>query len=301
MPLLVKIAPDLADADVDAVADLALELGLDGIIATNTTISRAGLASPAAEVAAAGAGGLSGPPLRARALAVLTRLRARAGDRLVLIAAGGIETPDDAWERLRAGATLVQAYTGFVYGGPLWPRRMHAGLARRAGRPGSRLSATSAEGRVKQAQGGGAGVEFGRDAVGERLEQAAVTHVGPGDHGHLERAEAFGQDVLDRLRRPAAGEGPGHDAGHPVEITRTPQLGQHPVDAVVLLVDVLEQQDAAAAGRDVPVPSEDASRHSVPPVVTPRARPGTTVTACGYRITVACSGRIRVRSREPNE
>src|SRR5437763_1830423 len=80
---------------------------------------------------AAGAGGLSGPPLRARSLAVLRRLHARAGDRLVLIAAGGIETPDDAWERLRAGATLVQAYTAFVYGGPLWPRRMHAGLARR--------------------------------------------------------------------------------------------------------------------------------------------------------------------------
>ena len=131
VPLLVKIAPDLADADVDAIADLALELGLDGIIATNTTVSRDGLASPPAEVAAAGAGGLSGPPLRARALGVLTRLRERSGDRLVLIAAGGIETPDDAWERLRAGATLVQAYTGFVYGGPLWPRRMHAGLARR--------------------------------------------------------------------------------------------------------------------------------------------------------------------------
>jgi dihydroorotate dehydrogenase len=131
VPLLVKIAPDLADTDVDAIADLALELGLDGIVATNTTVSRDGLASPPAEVAAAGAGGLSGPPLRARALEVLTRLRERAGDRLVLIAAGGIETPDDAWERLRAGATLVQAYTGFVYGGPLWPRRMHAGLARR--------------------------------------------------------------------------------------------------------------------------------------------------------------------------
>ncbi len=131
VPLLVKIAPDLADADVDAIADLALGLGLDGIIATNTTVSRDGLASPLAEVAAAGAGGLSGPPLRARALEVLTRLRERAGDRLVLVAAGGIETPDDAWERLRAGATLVQAYTGFVYGGPLWPRRMHAGLAQR--------------------------------------------------------------------------------------------------------------------------------------------------------------------------
>ena len=89
VPLLVKIAPDLADADVDAVADLALELGLDGIIATNTTVSRDGLASPAAEVAAAGAGGLSGPPLRARSLEVLARLHARAGDRLVLIGPAG--------------------------------------------------------------------------------------------------------------------------------------------------------------------------------------------------------------------
>ena len=132
VPLLVKIAPDLAAEDVDAVADLAVELGLDGVIATNTTVARDGLASSAAEVAAAGAGGLSGPPLREPALAVLRRLRERAGDRLVLIAAGGIETPDDAWERLTAGATLVQAYTGFIYGGPLWPRRMHAGLARRA-------------------------------------------------------------------------------------------------------------------------------------------------------------------------
>ncbi len=131
VPLLVKIAPDLADADVDAIADLALELGLDGIVATNTTVSRDGLASSPAEVAAAGAGGLSGAPLRGRALAVLRRLHTRAGDRLVLIAAGGIETGDDAWERLEAGATLVQAYTGFIYGGPLWPRRVHAGLARR--------------------------------------------------------------------------------------------------------------------------------------------------------------------------
>ena len=132
VPLLVKIAPDLAEPDVDAVADLAVELGLDGIIATNTTVSRDGLVSSPAEVVAAGAGGLSGAPLRAPALAVLRRLRERAGDRMVLIAAGGIETPGDAWERLAAGATLVQAYTGFIYGGPLWPRRMHAGLARRA-------------------------------------------------------------------------------------------------------------------------------------------------------------------------
>ena len=132
IPLLVKIAPDLADKDLDAIADLALELGLAGIIATNTTVSRDHLTSLASEIAAAGGGGLSGPPLRPRAVHVLRRLRARLGDRLMLVAAGGIETPDDAWERIRAGATLLQGYTGFVYGGPLWPRRMHCGLARRA-------------------------------------------------------------------------------------------------------------------------------------------------------------------------
>jgi dihydroorotate dehydrogenase len=132
IPLLVKIAPDLADEDLDAVADLALELGLAGIIATNTTVSRDHLTSSAAEVTAAGAGGLSGPPLRPRALHVLRRLRARVGDRLVLVAAGGIETPDEAWERIRAGATLLEGYTGFIYGGPLWPLRVHRGLASRA-------------------------------------------------------------------------------------------------------------------------------------------------------------------------
>jgi dihydroorotate dehydrogenase len=131
VPLLVKIAPDLADADIDAVADLALELGLDGIIATNTTIARTELTTPAAEVAALGAGGLSGPPVAPRALAVLGRLRARVGARVTLIAVGGIETADDAWQRICAGATLVQAYTGFIYGGPGWPRRLHRQLAAR--------------------------------------------------------------------------------------------------------------------------------------------------------------------------
>jgi dihydroorotate dehydrogenase len=130
VPLLVKIAPDLADEDLDAVADLALELGLDGIIATNTTIRRDGLRTDAAALEALGAGGISGAPLKARALAVLVRLRARVGDRLVLISAGGIESADDARARLRAGATLVQAYSGFVYGGPLWPSRLQRALAR---------------------------------------------------------------------------------------------------------------------------------------------------------------------------
>lgn len=136
VPLLVKIAPDLADEDIDAVADLALELGLEGIIATNTTISRDGLVTSAAQIAATGPGGVSGAPLKDRSLAVLCRLRARVGDRLVLVAVGGVETAEDAWARIRAGATLVQGYTGFVYGGPLWPRRIHQGLARRARQAG---------------------------------------------------------------------------------------------------------------------------------------------------------------------
>ncbi|HUZ53027.1 MAG TPA: quinone-dependent dihydroorotate dehydrogenase [Streptosporangiaceae bacterium] len=136
VPLLVKIAPDLADDDIDAIADLAVELALDGIIATNTTISREHLTTDPADVASIGTGGLSGAPLKQRSLHVLRRLRARVGDRLILVAVGGIETADDAWERITAGATLLQAYTGFIYGGPLWPRRIHRGLARRARKAG---------------------------------------------------------------------------------------------------------------------------------------------------------------------
>ena len=124
VPLLVKIAPDLSDGDVLAVADLATSIGLDGIVATNTTISREGLRSPSALVEAAGAGGLSGAPLRARALEVLRLLRGRVGAGLALVGVGGIDTADDARERLSAGADLLQAYTGFIYGGPAWPRRV---------------------------------------------------------------------------------------------------------------------------------------------------------------------------------
>ena len=124
VPLLVKIAPDLADADVDAVADLAVALGLDGIVATNTTISREGLASDPEEVAALGAGGVSGRPLAARATQVVRRLRQRVGSGMCLIGVGGIAGPEQTAARLEAGATLLQAYTGFVYGGPAWPARM---------------------------------------------------------------------------------------------------------------------------------------------------------------------------------
>lgn len=128
-PVLVKIAPDLADADVDAVADLAAELGLAGIVATNTTISRAGLLTPG--VNALGAGGVSGPPVAKRATEVLRRLYARVGDRLVLIGVGGIENADDAWARITAGASLLQGYTGFIYGGGLWAKHIHDGIAER--------------------------------------------------------------------------------------------------------------------------------------------------------------------------
>ncbi|MFI1972700.1 dihydroorotate dehydrogenase (quinone) [Streptomyces cinnamoneus] len=133
VPLLVKIAPDLADEDVDAVADLAVELGLDGVIATNTTIAREGLGlkTPQRTVEAIGAGGLSGAPLKARSLEVLSRLYARVGDRITLVGVGGVESADDVWERILAGATLVQGYSAFVYEGPFWCRRIHDGLAER--------------------------------------------------------------------------------------------------------------------------------------------------------------------------
>jgi dihydroorotate dehydrogenase len=130
VPLLVKIAPDLSDDDIDDVARLALELELDGIIATNSTISREGLASPAARVEAAGAGGLSGAPLKARSLEVLTRLKAAVGERLTLVSVGGVETAEDVRERLDAGATLVQGYTAFLYEGPFWAAGINRGLAR---------------------------------------------------------------------------------------------------------------------------------------------------------------------------
>ncbi len=132
VPLLVKIAPDLSDEDVLAVADLATGLDLDGIVATNTTISRDGLASTPAEIDAAGAGGLSGRPLRPRATEVMRLLRDRVGEEMVLVGVGGITTAEDAIERLEAGADLLQAYTAFIYEGPLWPTRMNAKLAKRA-------------------------------------------------------------------------------------------------------------------------------------------------------------------------
>jgi dihydroorotate dehydrogenase len=129
-PLLVKIAPDLADDDIVAVARLAVDLGLDGIIATNTTISRTGLVTDAKVVADAGAGGLSGAPLAHRSLEVLRLLRAHVPDTLCIISVGGVETAQDVRARLAAGATLVQGYSAFIYRGPQWARSINRGLDR---------------------------------------------------------------------------------------------------------------------------------------------------------------------------
>jgi dihydroorotate dehydrogenase len=126
-PVLVKIAPDLADNDIDDIADLAVELGLAGIVATNTTVSRDGLSTPGVDEM--GDGGISGPPLARRAGEVLRRLYGRVGDRLALISVGGIETVDDAWDRITAGASLLQGYTGFIYGGGVWAKHIHDGIA----------------------------------------------------------------------------------------------------------------------------------------------------------------------------
>ena len=129
-PLLVKIAPDLSDAEVTRISELVVRLGLDGIIATNTTLSREGLTTDAARVEAIGAGGLSGAPLQARSLAVLRLIRASVPAGLCVISVGGVDTAADVAERLDAGATLVQGYTAFLYRGPLWARQVNRGLDR---------------------------------------------------------------------------------------------------------------------------------------------------------------------------
>ncbi|HKH09101.1 MAG TPA: quinone-dependent dihydroorotate dehydrogenase [Agromyces sp.] len=129
-PLLVKIAPDLDDAEIVRICELVLRLGLDGIIATNTTISREGLTTRASAVEAIGAGGLSGAPLARRSLEVLRLVRSNVPAELCVISVGGVDTAADVQDRLDAGATLVQGYSAFIYRGPLWSRHVNRGLAR---------------------------------------------------------------------------------------------------------------------------------------------------------------------------
>lgn len=117
-PILLKIAPDLTREQLDDVVNLALEIELDGIVATNTTISRAGLRTPAGEVEKMGAGGLSGAPVRSRSTEVVEYLFRKSNGKLPIIASGGIFVAADAREKLRAGASLIQVWTGFIYEGP---------------------------------------------------------------------------------------------------------------------------------------------------------------------------------------
>ena len=129
-PVLVKIAPDLADEDVVAVAALATKLRLAGVIATNSTVSRVGLRTDSQRVSDMGAGGLSGPVLKDRSIEVLKLLRANLPNEIAIVSVGGVFTPTDVLQRLELGAALVQGYTGFVYEGPLWARKINRGLLR---------------------------------------------------------------------------------------------------------------------------------------------------------------------------
>jgi len=130
-PLLVKIAPDLTATELDDIVEVALRVPLDGIIATNTTVTRQGLSQPVAEV-----GGLSGRPLRQRSTEIIGYLYRRSQGRIPIIGVGGIFTADDAYDKIRAGASLIQVYTGLIYEGPTLPYRICKGLVQRLQRDG---------------------------------------------------------------------------------------------------------------------------------------------------------------------
>lgn len=126
-PLLVKIAPDLTDAEIESIVDIAIKHNVAGIIATNTTISREALKTR--DVASLGAGGLSGRPLTMRSTRVISTIYKAAKGKLPIIGVGGIFTPEDAFDKIAAGASLLQAYTGFIYGGPRFAVETNNGLA----------------------------------------------------------------------------------------------------------------------------------------------------------------------------
>jgi dihydroorotate dehydrogenase len=129
VPVLVKIAPDLDDEQAVAIARLVERLALAGVVATNTTVAREGLVTDPRIIDAAGAGGLSGPPVAARSLELLRVLRAELPVGACIISVGGVETAADVRARLAAGATLVQGYTAFLYEGPMWARSINRALA----------------------------------------------------------------------------------------------------------------------------------------------------------------------------
>ncbi|MFA0963016.1 quinone-dependent dihydroorotate dehydrogenase [Roseivirga sp. BDSF3-8] len=132
-PILLKIAPDLTNEQLDDIIDIVKSVGVDGLIATNTTIDRSNLKTPDEEVKAIGAGGLSGKPLRARSTEVIRYMNEKSGGTIPIIGVGGIMSASDALEKLDAGASLVQLYTGFIYEGPSLIRQINQALMRKAG------------------------------------------------------------------------------------------------------------------------------------------------------------------------
>jgi dihydroorotate dehydrogenase len=130
LPLLVKIAPDLSEAEIESITDICLRLKLDGIIATNTTVARDNLQASASDIERIGSGGLSGKPLSERSTAVISKIYQYSNGKLPVIGVGGIFTAEDAFAKIAAGACLVQAYTGFVYEGFTFARDINFGLAK---------------------------------------------------------------------------------------------------------------------------------------------------------------------------
>jgi dihydroorotate dehydrogenase len=127
-PLLVKIAPDLTEPELESIIEAVQRAEVAGIIASNTTIDRDGLRTSVAQVKACGDGGLSGAPLRARSNEVISFIYRATGGRLPIIGVGGVFTAHDAWEKICAGASLIQLYTGFIYEGPGVAKRINSGL-----------------------------------------------------------------------------------------------------------------------------------------------------------------------------
>ena len=128
-PLLVKLAPELSLPDLELIVDVAKRCDVAGIIATNTTVNRDGLQTPETEIAACGAGGLSGAPLRESSTRMIANLYRLCASAMTIVGVGGIFSTADAWEKICAGASLVQLYTGFIYQGPSIAKRINIGLA----------------------------------------------------------------------------------------------------------------------------------------------------------------------------
>lgn len=137
LPVLVKLAPDLTDAAVERAVATAVDHGAAGIIAVNTTVSRDGLRTSSGRLERLGSGGISGAPLRRRATDVVALIRRATAGAVPIIGVGGIFDADDAWDRIRAGASLLQVYTGLVYQGPEIARTINLGLLERLRREGA--------------------------------------------------------------------------------------------------------------------------------------------------------------------